>query len=263
MAYANRGGVRIHWRLEGAAGKPAIVLLNSIATTLHLCDRLAPLLLDDFRLLRVDTRGHGGSDAPSGDYSLDLLADDVLAAMDAAGIDSAILCGVSLGGMISMTLALKAPERVNGLLLACTSAAFDAQFWTDRIAAVRAYGVASIADASIARFFSDRFALENPELVAAFRGDIIAMSSDGYAGCGAAIRDMHLLDRLGAVRAPTVVAAGAFDNATPYQGHGDRIVAAIPGARAVLLQTGHLSCVEDPHGFERALRDLAARCPPH
>ena len=263
MADANRGGVRIHWQLEGAGDKPAIVLLNSIATTLRLYDRLASLLLDDFRLLRVDTRGHGGSDAPTGDYTLDLLADDVLAAMDTAGINSAILCGVSLGGMISMTLALKAPGRVNGLLLACTSAAFDAQFWSDRIAAVRAHGVASIADASIARFFSEKFALDNPELVEAFRDDIIAMSSEGYAGCGAAIRDMLLLERLGAVRAPTVVVAGAFDKATPYQGHGDRIVAAIPGARAVLLQAGHLSCVEDPYGFERALRDLAARCAPH
>ena len=93
----------------------------------------------------------------------------------------------------------------------------------------------------------------------AFRNDIVAMSSVGYAGCGAAIRDMQLLDRLGAVRSPTSVVAGTLDKATPYEGHGDKIVAAIPGARAVFLEASHLACVEDAAGFERALRDLAAR----
>lgn len=258
MTLTLRDGVRIHWRLEGKPGAPAIVLLNSIATTISLYDRVVPTLGRDFRLLRVDTRGHGGSDAPPGDYSMDMLADDVLAAMDDAGIGSAILCGVSLGAMIAMTLALKAPDRVTGLIAACTTAAMDPSFWTNRVAVVRAQGVAAIAELAIDRFFPPQFAARDRALVERYRHEISTMSSVGYAGCGAAIRDMKLLERLQALRTPTLVIGGAFDTATPFEGHGDRIAAAIPGARAVVLQAGHLACLEDPAGFETAVRDFAA-----
>ena len=157
MAFALNAGVRLHWRIDGAADKPVLVLLNSIGTDIALYDAAVPHLLSDVRVLRIDSRGHGASDAPDGDYSLDLLAGDVLSVMDAAGVETAAVCGTSLGGMVAMTLALKAPARVTALVLACTSAAVDPAMWAARIAAVRADGTIAIADMAMGRFFSDTF----------------------------------------------------------------------------------------------------------
>jgi pimeloyl-ACP methyl ester carboxylesterase len=154
MPFATRNGVRLYWKLEGAGGKPPLVLLNSIGTDMGMWDRAIPYLLDDFLLLRIDTRGHGASDARAGDVSMKQLADDVLAVMDAAGIGKAAVAGDSLGGMIAMELALLAPERVAGLGLVSTTATSYPQMWTDRIAKVRAEGIGSIADVVMTRFLS-------------------------------------------------------------------------------------------------------------
>ena len=259
MAFATHDGARIYWRLDGAADKPALVLLTSIGTDMGLYDAAAPLLLADFRLLRIDTRGHGASDAPAADYTLDLLAGDVLAAMDAAGIATASVCGTSLGGMIAMELALKAPERVEGLVLACTSAAMDVAAWTARIATVRTEGLAAIANMALGRFFSEPFRSQHVATVETVRAGLLAMSADGYSGCGAAIRDMDLLSRLPAVTAPTLVIGGLKDVSTPFEGHGDRIVVAIPGATTTMLDTAHLPSLEDPTAFAGAVRGFLAR----
>ena len=157
MAFTIRDGVRLHWRLEGAAGLPVLVLLNSIGTDLSLWDRTVPLLLPAFRLLRIDMRGSGGSDAPNGDYTLPMLASDVAAIMDDAGVARAAIAGVSLGGMVAMQLALDDPERVSALALICTSATMDAAAWDARIATVRAQGTAAIVEMGVGRFRSRGF----------------------------------------------------------------------------------------------------------
>lgn len=258
MAFATHDGVRIYWRLDGAADKPMLVLLNSIGCDLSLYDAAAPHLLPDFRLLRIDTRGHGASDAPASDYTLDLLAGDVLAVMDAAGVAKASICGVSLGGMIGMELALKAPERVEALVVACTSPALDVATWTARVATVRAEGMAAVAEMALGRFFSEEFRARHPEAVNTVRTGMLALDPEGYAGCGAAIRDMDLLPRLPGVTAPTLLIYGRKDIASPFEGHGDRIAAAIPGARVAMLDTAHLPCVEDPTAFAGAVRSFLA-----
>jgi 3-oxoadipate enol-lactonase/4-carboxymuconolactone decarboxylase len=251
---ASHDGARLYWRLDGAADKPALLLLNSIGTDMGLWDAVTPLLLPQFRVLRMDTRGHGASDAPAGDYSLDLLASDALAVMDAAGIERAAICGLSLGGMIAMTLALNAPERVSALVCACTSAQMDANIWRARIETVRAQGTAAIAEAALQRFFDPDFALTHPDVVATTRTALLAMSAEGYAGCAAAIRDMQLIDRLATITAPTLVISGSKDVSTPFEGHGVRIAAAIPGARTVSLDTAHLASLEAPVSFAGVVR---------
>jgi 3-oxoadipate enol-lactonase/4-carboxymuconolactone decarboxylase len=256
MAFATHDGVRLYWRLDGAADRPVLVLLNSIGCDLGLYDLAAPHLLPDFRLLRIDTRGHGASDAPDGDYTLDDLAGDVLAVMDAAGVGRASLCGISLGGMIAMTLALKAPERVEALVLACTSAAMDAAGWNARIVTVRDQGMAAITDMALGRFFSEAFRAQHPETVETVRAGLLTTSPAGYSGCGAAIRDMDLSPRLPVVGAPTLVIGGRKDVSTPFEGHGDRIAAAIPGAVTALLDTAHLPALEAPTAFAGAVRDF-------
>lgn len=266
MPFANNDGVRLYWRQDGAADKPALLLLNSIGTDLGLWDLAVPHLLADFRVLRMDTRGHGASDAPEGDYSLELLAADALTVMDAAAAPNAIVCGVSLGGMVAMQLALEAPERVQALILACTSAAMDAAAWQARIDTVTADGTAAIADLAIQRFFSEPFRRTHPEVVETARAGLTAMSAAGYAGCCAAIRDMDLLSRLPVITAPTLIVHGARDVSTPFEGHGDRIAAAVPGSAVATLDTGHLPCLEAPaalaglaRGFGRQLAEGSDR----
>jgi len=258
MPFAIHDRTRIYWRMQGEDEKPVMVLLNSIATDQTLYDRVILLLVADFRLLRIDTRGHGASDAPSGDYDLDMLAGDVLAVMDAAGVAVATICGLSLGGMMAMALALKAPERVDRLILACTSAQMGAEFWGPRIAAVREKGTASIADAAIGRLYSDAFARANKPLMDTARLEIATMSDDGYAGCGAAILAMDFIPRLDEIAVPTLVIGGTLDMATPFEGHGDRIAAGIPGAKIAMVAAGHLACAENPQAFAQSIHDFVA-----
>ncbi|MCK5911260.1 MAG: 3-oxoadipate enol-lactonase [Caulobacter sp.] len=256
MPFAISHGARLYWRQDGAADKPALVLLTSIGTDLSLYDPVVPLLTPDFRVIRMDTRGHGASDAPAGDYTLDLLADDVLAVMDAAGAAKASLCGTSLGGMIAMALATKTPKRVEALILACTSPAMDPSTWNQRLALIRAEGMGAIVEAVMGRFFSDAFRAQHPEVVETVRAGMRAQSVDGYAGCGAAIRDMALLERLPAIAAPTLVVTGAKDLATPYEGHSERIVAAVANARHVEIGGAHLPSLEAPTALAGAVRDF-------
>jgi 3-oxoadipate enol-lactonase/4-carboxymuconolactone decarboxylase len=258
MPFATRDGIRLYWRLEGAPERPALFLLGSIGTDMSLWDRLVPRLLPRFRVLRMDARGHGASDAPAGDYDLDMLADDAIAVMDAAGVAHAIVCGLSLGGMIAMTLALRAPARVRALICACTSSRMDRETWRARVETVRAGGMAAIAHGAIARFFSPRLAGAHADVVETVRNGLLTMSATGYAGCAAAIRDMTLDARLGAVDASTLVICGERDISTPFEGHGDRLLNAIPGASLARVDAGHLACVEDPGAFAGALLTFAA-----
>jgi 3-oxoadipate enol-lactonase/4-carboxymuconolactone decarboxylase len=256
MPFAINDGVRLYWRLDGAADKPVLVLLNSIGTDLSAWDRALPYLVPHFRLLRMDNRGHGASDAPVGDYDLDTLAADTLAVMDAAGVATAAICGVSLGGMIAMTIAVTAPERVTALIPACTSAAMDVAAWTARVELVRKEGMAGVADLSLGRFLTESFRLARPEIADTLRNGLLSLDPAGYGGCCAAIRDMDLLSKIGALRVPTLVIGGTKDVSTPFEGHGDRIVAAIPGARSAIVEGPHLPMIEGPAAFAGVVVDF-------
>ena len=122
MPFIERDGARVHWRLDGHPDRPALVLANSLGTDMALWAPVLPPLLKHFRVLRVDKRGHGASEASPGDYSIELLARDVLAAMDAGSVDKAHFCGVSIGGMIGIWLGANAGERFESLVLSNTAA---------------------------------------------------------------------------------------------------------------------------------------------
>ncbi|MGO4403486.1 3-oxoadipate enol-lactonase [Bosea sp. RAF48] len=261
MPFAASGGARIYWKLEGTDDKPALVLLNSIGTDLGLWDAAIPALLLSFRVLRLDTRGHGASDAPDGDYTLTQLAGDVAAVMDAAGIAQAAVAGVSLGGMIAMELALSRPERVSALALICTSATMDPAAWQDRVEKVRAGGTVAIADLAMQRFLSPAFAIGQPAVAESVRRGLVAMAREGYAGAGAAIRDMDLIGRLPGLACPTLVVVGERDASTPFAGHGENLVAAIPNVKLERLDCGHLAPLEAPAALAGALRGFLSPGP--
>lgn len=261
MPFTERDGVRLYWKLDGKADAPPLVLLHSIGTDMGLWDGMVRNLATAFRCLRLDLRGHGASDAPGGDYSLAMLAADVAAMMAAAGIDDAAVAGVSLGGMVAMRLALDAPARVSALSLICTSAAMDRAIWADRVVTVRTGGTSAIAEAAMARFLSPAFARSHPIVVDQLRSGLLAQTASGYAGAGAAIRDMDLADALPGIRQPTLVIGGDRDGSTPFAGHGARIAAAIPGARVAHVDAGHLAPVEAPGALAAILRGFLAPDP--
>jgi len=251
MPFTTREGTRLYWRLEGVAERPALVLLNAIGTDMSLWDLTIPLLLPHFQVLRLDTRGHGASDASSGDYSLEMLAHDVITVMQAADIPRATIAGVSLGGMIGMEVALKYPEHVSALVLVCTSASVDRSLWTERVRVVHAGSVASIADEAMTRFLSPRFLASHPHRAAGVRRTLL--STEGYAGAAAAIRDGQLGTRLSAIEAPALIVSGNRDVAMPFAPHSEALLAMIAGSTGVRIDAGHLAPLEAPNALVQAI----------
>jgi 3-oxoadipate enol-lactonase len=235
--------------IEGPAGAPVVVLGNSLGTSRACWQPQVAALARHFRVLRYEHRGHGTarggqSPAPPGPYSIDDLAGDVLALLDAQGVDRALYCGVSLGGMVGLSLAARAPDRVIGLGLSCTSAYLPpADGWTQRAATVRAAGTGSIAEQVVGRWFTPAYRAARPDVPAAFAAGLAATADEGYAGCCEAIAAMDLRSALGSMSVPTLVIAGADDLATPPW-HGAVIASGIPGSRLrVIRGAAHLANV--------------------
>jgi 3-oxoadipate enol-lactonase len=237
----------LNYLLEGPEDAPVLVLSNSLGTSLEMWDDLAPVLGDRFRLLRYDTRGHGRSPAPPGPYAIGDLGRDVVRLLDRLGIERASFCGLSVGGMTGMWLAAESPERVERLVLLCTSALLvPKSVWDERIATATEQGMTALVDGVIERWFTPAFRSENPATVEKMATTLRETDPEGYAGCCAAIRDMDLRDRLPSIEAPTLVVSGAEDPATPPE-HGRLIRDAIPGARfEVVPGAAHIANVERP-----------------
>jgi len=253
MPFVTPAGARLYWRADGNPALPALILVNSLGTDHSLWDPVMPRLADFFRVIRMDTRGHGASDAPAGEYSVELLARDVLAVADAAGAASFDYCGVSLGGMIGQWMGVRAPERLERLVLANTSAFMGPpSAWDARIAGALSQGMAPLAAASVARWFTPDFAAREPHAVSVIEAGLLATSPQGYAGCCAAIRDMDLRRLGGLITTPTLVISGAADPATPPD-HAAALVKAIPEAQLKVLDGAHLSNVEQPDVFAGAV----------
>jgi 3-oxoadipate enol-lactonase len=235
-------GVPLSHQLDGPPEAPVIVLSGSLGTDRSMWDPQAGPLSERFRVLRYDLRGHGASPVPRGPYSIAELGEDLLALLDQLAIERASLCGLSIGGMISMWVAAHAPERVQRLVLCCTSARLGPESsYGERAAAVRAGGVQGIADAVLARWFTPAFAPANPRVIERMRAILCATAREGYAGCCEALAAMDLRPDLAA---PTLVLAGEEDPATP-PAHGRVIAEGIPAARlTVLAGAAHIANIE-------------------
>ncbi len=252
MPFVRVDGVRIYYRLEGEANKPVLVLSHSVGTDHGMWTPQAADLLSHFRVLRFDTRGHGASDAPEGEYSIELLGRDVLALANALEIDRFAFCGLSLGGAIGQWLAIHTVNRLTALVLANTSPQFAPRSnWETRIKLVREGGMASILDLAMGRFFSPEF--RGSAHAEAIKCVLLGTDPVGYAGCCAALRDFDFKGRLADIHVPTLVIAGDKDVSTPWNGHAEILAAKIPGAQAVRLPAAHLSNLERTRSFSAAL----------
>jgi 3-carboxy-cis,cis-muconate cycloisomerase/3-oxoadipate enol-lactonase len=255
---ARRGSgsrARLAYELGGPEQAPVLVLGNSVGTTMAMWDDQLLALSGRFRVLRYDHRGHGASEAPPGPYRIEQLGDDLLGLLDELGLDRVSFCGLSLGGMIGIWLAANAPERVDRLVLCCTSAKVDPGPYLERAATVRAGGTGSVAGEVVERWFTPAFRERAPETVARTVAMLAATPDEGYAGCCEAIAAMDLRDGLGSIAAPTLVIAGGDDPATPTP-HAEAIVAAVAGARLkVVPGAAHLANIEQPQQITRLLLD--------
>jgi 3-oxoadipate enol-lactonase len=237
----------LRYEFRGKRGSPAIVFTGSLGTDLTMWQPQADRLKPRFCTLRYDIRGHGASEVPPGPYSMDDLGSDLVALLDRLGIERASLCGLSIGGMISMWVAAHAPERVERLVLCCTSAKLGPrESWLERAAVVRADGVEAIADAVLGRWFTPGFAETHPDVIERMRATLIATPRQGYAACCEAIADMDLTPDLPSIIAPTLVLSADQDPATPPE-HGRRIAELIPGARfEIVSPAAHIATIERP-----------------
>jgi 3-oxoadipate enol-lactonase len=245
-------GCRLHV-IPGSSGSVPMVLSNSLGTDHSLWDFQLAALSHQRAVWRYDTRGHGGSDKPPGDYSIDRLGKDLVAIIDATGVERVDLCGVSIGGMTALWVALHAPDRVRRVVLANTAAQIgDVGMWSARINTVRTEGVGALADATMTRWFTPEFRAARPEVVARFHSTIAQSDTDGYAGCCAALRDADLRALVPQVACPALVVAGRHDPATP-PAQGRWLAEQIRGAKVVELEAAHLSNVERSEEFNVAV----------
>ena len=246
----------LHYAVDGPMRAPAIVLSNSLGTDYHLWDAIIARLASHFRVIRYDTRGHGGSTGKLEDYTIDELGQDVVDLLNFLNIDRAHICGISLGGMTAMWLAIHAPERVNRIVPCNTAARLGTvEGWNSRIETVRAGGMASIADGTMERWFSDGYRTKHKMQVATTRQMFVQTYAPGYMSCCAALRDADLTARVASIIAPTLVVAGSCDPVTPPS---DLmwLQANIPGAKYLELKASHLSNVEQPDAFLAAMLEF-------
>ncbi|HYD62202.1 MAG TPA: 3-oxoadipate enol-lactonase [Noviherbaspirillum sp.] len=253
MPVAEIGGTQIHYRLDGEQGRPVLVLSNSLGTNLEMWAPQAGALSEHFQVLRYDTRGHGESGVPPGPYTMSRLAADVIDLMDHLGIARAHFCGLSMGGIAGMRLALDYPVRIDRLVLSNTAAFIGPpQNWTARAEKVRAEGMEAIGDAVVARWLTPDFAQANPELVTEMRRMLVATDAEGYAANCCAVRDADLREEVRNIAVPTLVIAGSGDIPTPSS-DAAYLAGTIPGARYVELEAAHISNLQQPARFNEAL----------
>lgn len=246
-------GCRIAYRFDRQAEGPVLLLSNSLGTTMDMWAPQMPVLSGHFRVLRYDSRGHGQSDAPAGAYSMDQLGRDVIEMLDALSIPAVSFCGLSKGGMVGQWLGVRAPERLNRLVLANTSPFMGPPSgWDARIATITAGGMSAIADAVLERWFTPGFRSANEPTVSAVLAALKATDAQGYAGCCAAIRDMDMRPILSVVATPTLVIGGSDDPATPPD-QAELLARSIPGAALRMLPAAHLSSIEQPGAFGELL----------
>ena len=254
---AKVNGTELYYEVSGKEGAPWLVLSHSLACTVRMWDPQVAAFKAKYRILNYDMRGHGASAAPSGPYSLEMLADDVLALMKACAIERASFVGLSIGGMIGQAFALKHGSKLKSLMLCDTlpaSASGGAALWAERMAAVKkANSLAGLADSTMERWFTDAYKTRHPGRWKQIRDTIAGTTPQGYLGCAAAIQNFDFVPRLPSLKLPTLVVCGSDDQGTPPAGNR-RIAELIPGGRyEEIAGARHLPNVERPAEFNRIM----------
>jgi 3-oxoadipate enol-lactonase len=255
-------GIAMNYTLDGPASAPVVTLSHSLAADLSMWDPQMAALTARYRVLRYDTRGHGGTDAPAGAYSLAQLAEDARALLAGLGIGRTHWIGLSMGGMIGQTLALGSPGLFASLSLCDTSSRVPAEarpLWADRIKTAETQGMEPLVEPTIGRWFTAPFVASRKDVVDRVRSMIRATKPAGYAGCCHAISALDLTDKISAIKAPTLIVVGEEDQGTPVAA-SRAINEKIAGSELVIIKSAsHLSNLEQPEEFTRAITTFLGR----
>jgi 3-oxoadipate enol-lactonase len=254
---ARVNGIEIYYELHGMEGAPWLVLSHSLACSVRMWDPQIEAFKASHRILAYDMRGHGQTSAPAGPYTLDMLADDVLGLGASLKIRSAVYCGLSIGGMIGQTIALRGAGPFARMVLADTTHAQppDAlKQWEERIRIAETKGMAGLVDSTLERWFTEPFRKKNPPELQRIRSLIERTPVAGYVGCGRAIMGLNTTARLKSIKLPVLAITGEQDLAAP----GTRYIGEnVPGAKLVVIpQAAHIANLEQPEAFNRALREF-------
>jgi len=254
-------GINFNVRIDGREGAPWLMFSNSHCTTLELWDEMVERFKDRYRILRYDTRGHGGTSAPPGGYTQNELAGDVAAILDALKIDRVHFCGISIGGQTGLGMAIHHPQRL--LSLTAANARYDVpvpvmKAWDERIAIVEKGGTEAIAGLTVGRWFEANYPAKEPVRVARIQAMFKNVSKQGYIGCAIAIRDLNYREALANIHLPVLLISGKQDSSAT-EDMINTMHSMIHGSRLVMLDpSGHLTVVEQPQAFGDALEKFLA-----
>jgi 3-oxoadipate enol-lactonase len=257
MTQIDLGSLSLNVLVEGDAAAPALILLHPLGAHLRVWDGLAPALAEKFRVIRYDSRGHGGSSVPPGPYALADLGADLLGVMDALGVERAHLLGQSMGGAVAQWAMIAAPNRLGKVILANTAAQFpDPAGWNGRIRSARTRGMADLAPAVTQRWLTAPFRAAHPDSAASVEAMLRGCDPQAYAATCSALRDLDLRDAiLRAPPRPVLVIVGDSDASSPPE-RGAALAAALPDARLATLKAAHLSSVEQQDAFLAAVAEF-------
>lgn len=249
-------GISVHYTFDGPALAPVVTLSNSLSSNLSMWDPQVPALASRYRILRYDTRGHGGTEAPAGPYSLDDLAEDVRALLHVLGITRTHFVGLSMGGMIGQILGIKYPQMLQSLVLCDTMSRVPTEakpMWDERIHTAQTRGMEPLVESTLARWFTEPFRQTGALALDQVRTMIRTTPARGYAGCCHAIAALNLTDQLKQISLPTLIIVGEDDPGTPVA--ASRVIhEQIDGSELVILTSAaHLSNLEQPEAFNQAL----------
>ncbi len=252
-------GIDINYEVEGSG--PWLTMSHSLACDLHMWDPQMPVLRK-FKVLRFDTRGHGQSSAPTGDYTLEQMADDVKGLLDGLGIKQTHWAGLSMGGMIGQAFALKFPGVFQSMVLADTTSRRPpdaAKMWGDRIQTAQTRGMDALVESTLARWFTEPYRSSHKDVMEKIGGDIRATPVNGFIGCCHAISKLNYLDRLKEIKVPALVVVGELDPGTPPD-LARAIQQNLPGSELKIIPSAaHLSNVEQEQVFNDAMTGFLDR----
>ena len=257
--FVTAGGRRLYFDLAGPETAPTVALAHSLAADGGMwAEQLPVLLAGGYRVLRLDMRGHGGSDPVAGDYTMAALADDVATVVGALGVGPVHFIGLSIGGMLGQKLAAKTPEVLTALILCDTAAHMNPAVWDERIALIRKDGMEAVAEGTMQRWFTKPFHQSNPEALKGIRNMLVRTPAEGYIGCARAIQKMDLRADDAKIICPTLIVVGEEDPATPVA-EARELNAAIKGSKLVVVpQAAHITPIEQPAALTRIIGDFLA-----
>jgi 3-oxoadipate enol-lactonase len=253
-------GIDLNYAIDGPDGAPWVTFTTGIANDVAMWDAHVDVLARDYRLLRYDSRGHGGSDATAPPYDFDMLIGDTVGLWDALGIEQSVLVGIGLGGMTAMATALRHPNRISALVPAACRARLTPDYeaiWPPMIETASEHGIEPIVERTAERWFPEEFRAANPDVMDRVRAMIRRSSRNGYLGCIAALLTLDLGDEIAAITAPTLFVSGALDFIGGPADMMQSMAEQVPGARHVTLDgAGHICSMGNAEGFSRALSEF-------